>query len=481
MNLWKQLVLTGLATASLVFCTSIRAEELTERERELMVIIESLKERVTALEERNAAAAPAAEPTGELKERVEALETAVEDKKEAAANDFRVYWKDGLNLDTQDGSTKLKLGVLIHHDWFWYDQDRAQQRQVDLEDGVEFRRARLYLSGKIYDNLNFKTEYDFEEGDADFKDVYLELTGVPALQNIRVGHFKEPFSMEELSSDNDIPLMERSLPNIFAPSRNAGIMVHGGFLGEAKKERLTAAAGIFRTTDDYGNDANDGGYSGTVRVSGLPWYANDGHQLVHLGAGYTHRNPEDITRIRQRPEAHDAIRFVDTGEFEVEDIDAVSLEAAMLYGPLTLQGEYFFNDVNTRNLGNRNFSGYYVQASYMLTGESRPYKNSAGVFDRIKPKHNFKLGGEDAGWGAWELALRYSNIDLNDGHTDFIDSLLGRQDEIRGGEENNFTVGLNWHLNPSARIMWDYTHADLDSPIYRGNLNIFQTRFQLAF
>lgn len=476
MNNWKRIIWISLATASGALAASVGAEEITERERELLIVIESLKERVTALEEKEAAATPAA-----LTERVDVLETKVEEHKAPEANDFRVYWKDGLNLDTTDESTKLKIGVQVHHDWFWYDQDRDLQRQVDLEDGVEFRRARLYISGKIYDNLNFKTEYDFEEGDADFKDVYLEMTGVPFIQNVRVGHFKEPFSMEEVTSDNDIPFMERSLPNIFAPSRNAGVMASGAYLGEPKKERLTAAAGIFRTTDDYGNNSNDGGYSGSFRVTGLPWYADEGHRLLHLGLGYTHRNPEDSIRIRQRPEAHDAERFVDTGAFDVEDVDSVSLETALLYGPLTLQGEYFFNDVNTQDLGDRDFTGYYVQASYMLTGENRPYKNASGVFDRIRPKHNFKLGGDDAGWGAWEVALRYSNIDLNDGRTSFVDQILERSREFRGGEENNLTLGLNWYLNPNVRVMWNYTHADLDSPLYEGNLNIFQTRFQLAF
>jgi phosphate-selective porin OprO/OprP len=480
MTYWKQIAWVGLVALGGGVTPVAHAEEITERERELMIVIESLKERVTALEEKSSAAAPSVEDSA-LTERVEALETAVVEEKATEANDFRVYWKDGLNLDTTDERTKLKIGVQVHNDYYWFDQDRSLQRQVDLEDGVEFRRGRLYISGKIHENINFKTEYDFAEGESAFKDVYLELTGIPAIQNVRVGHFKEPFSLEELTSDNDIPMMERSLPNIFAPSRNSGVMVHGAFLGEAKKERLTAAAGVFHTTDDFGNNANDGGYSASLRVTGLPWYANEGKRLLHLGAGYTHRNPDDVTRIRQRPEAHGADRFVDTGEFDVEGIDSYALEAAVLYGPLTIQGEYFFNDVDTRYLGERDFDGYYIQAMYMLTGESRPYKNANGVFDRLKPKHNFKIGGDDAGWGAWEVALRLSSIDLNDGHTTYLDQLLSRENEIRGGEEDNVTLGLNWYLNPNVRVMWNYTLADLDSPLYDGDLKIFQTRFQLAF
>lgn len=459
---------------------SANAQELTDREKEMMAVIEALKERVSALEEK--AATPKAEqPEGPLSDRVEALESKVAAGGTPAPNDFRVFWKNGLNMETTDGETKLKIGGRIHNDWFWFDQDRSLQRTADQEDGAEFRRARLYLSGTIYENINFKGEYDFAGGDADFKEVYIEMTDIPGVQNLQVGHFKEPFSLEELTSDNDTTFMERALPVVFAPSYNTGAMIHGAFLGEKKRERLTAALGFFRTSDDYGNSKDDGGYSGTIRVTGLPWYAEDGRKLLHLGASYTHRNPGDTVRIRQRPEANGADRFVDTGEFDVEDLDSIALETALVYGSLSVQGEYFYNDVNTRHTGNREFDGYYIEASYLLTGEHRSYKNASGAFGGITPNRNFNLHGEDRGWGAWEVALRYSTIDLNDGRNSFLDRAFERTNQIRGGEEDNVTVGLNWYLNPNTRVMWNYVHANIDSDVYDGDLNVFQTRFQLAF
>ncbi len=468
--------------ALLLALVSISAytQELTDREKEMMGVIEALKERVSALEEK--VATPRAEqPEAPLNDRVEALENRVTVGSTPEPNDFRVFWKNGLNMETTDGETKLKIGGRIQNDWFWFDQDRSLKRMADQKDGSEFRRSRLYLSGTIYENINFKAQYDFAGGDADFKDVYLELANAPLVGNIQIGHFKEPFSLEELTSSKYITFMERALPGVFAPSRNSGVMIHRAFLGEKNRERMTAALGFFRTSDDFGSSKDDGGYSGTIRVTGLPWYAVDGRKLLHLGASYTHRNPGDTIRIRQRPEAHSAGHVVDTGEFDVKDLDSIVLETALVYGPFSVQGEYYYNDINTRHAGNREFDGYYLQTSYLLTGENRSYKNASGAFGGITPNRNFKLHGENRGWGAWEVALRYSTIDLNDGRNSILDRAFERNNQIHGGEEDNVTVGLNWYLNPNTRIMWNYVHANIDSDVYDGDLNIFQTRFQLAF
>ena len=116
---WKLFAGVGIVAVATVLSAS--GEELTERERELLIVIESLKERVTALEEKNTATVPAVASDDVLTERVEALETAVVEKKKGEANDFRAYWKDGVNLDTVDESFTLKIGAQIHSDWFWFD------------------------------------------------------------------------------------------------------------------------------------------------------------------------------------------------------------------------------------------------------------------------------------------------------------------------------------------------------------------------
>jgi phosphate-selective porin OprO/OprP len=441
---------------------------LSEREKELLTTIDALKERLTQLEERmDTMAAP------DVEVRLTEVEKAVEQKTEADAKDFRVYWKDSLRFETNDGNIKLRIGGRIHNDWVWYSQDEDLEWIgtpkapvfVDLEDGVEFRRARIYLSGEVGDNVEFKAQYDFAGGAAAFKDVYVGLTNVPYVGGLRVGQFKEPFSLDELTSSNDITFMERALPNVFAPSRQTGLMVHG----TALEERMTYAAGVFKSVNDYGNGYDDGTYAYTARVTGLPWYEDEGRQLIHLGAAYSVRNPDDPIRYRQRPEVHGtSTRFVDTGNMWADDVQLFGLEAAGVYGPLSLQAEYIRTDVDSPLVGDRTFDGWYAYVSYFLTGEHRAYKTSEGAFTAIKPKNNFGFG-EDGGSGAWELALRYSTLDLNDGNF------------LRGGEEDNITAAVNWYLNPNAKVKFEYVRADIDHDLYAGDLDIFQTRFQFSF
>jgi phosphate-selective porin OprO/OprP len=316
----------------------------------------------------------------------------------------------------------------------------------------------LYFSGLIYDNVEYKLQLDFAGGDADLKDAYLGLTDFP-LGKLRMGHFKEPFSLDELTSSKYITFLERALPNIFAPGRNTGFMLHNTY----PEERMTTAIGVFRSTDDYGEDVDDGGYNITGRVTALPIYKNKGANLVHLGAAYSYRNPDDSIQYRQRPEAHLTDRFVDTGSFVGDQVDLVGLEAAWVNGPLSLQGEYMMADVDRLGGGSDvEFDGYYVQASYFLTGEHRSYKTSEGAFSRVKPKKNYSAAG---GPGAWEVKARYSRLDLSD-------------QDITGGELDNISAGLNWYLNPNTKIMWDYVHADKDNI---GEADMLMMRLQFDF
>jgi phosphate-selective porin OprO/OprP len=468
-----------LASVFVMMSTATTVWAEGDEAQELKALIESLQERITALENEllhmkgdDAVAQQAVD------ERVSELASQIAESPSPEPNDFRVYWKEGLRFDTEDGRFKLKIGGRIQNDWVWYDQPDELEwiwnpitqtgGFVDTEDGTEFRRARLYIEGDIYSDIKFKMQYDFAGGDADFKDVYMQLKNVPYVGNIKVGHFKEPFSMDELTSSKHITFMERALPNAFAPGRNTGIQLNDSLLDE----RMTWAIGIFKDVNNFGDGQDDGQSGLTARVTGLPYYADDGRRLIHLGAAYSVRNIDGNTRFRTRPEAHMAPQFIDTGNLYNGTHNLLGLEAAAVWGPFSIQGEYMLaNDIENILVGRRDFDGYYLEAGYFLTGENRSYKKSSGTWDKIKPKRNFSLRkGEQPGWGAWELAARYSTIDL-DSELEFPG----------GGNEDNLTLGLNWYLNPNTRLMFNYINADIDHPLYSGDLDIFQTRFQLAF
>jgi phosphate-selective porin OprO/OprP len=181
-------------------------------------------------------------------------------------------------------------------------------------------------------------------------------------------------------------------------------------------------------------------------------------------------------RYRQRPEAHLADRFVDSLNIDAGDTDLFLGDVAWIHGPWTFVAEYD-NALVSGDAGQPDvdFWGAYAQVSYFLTGEHQVYELAEGKFGRVKPKANFNPA--KGGWGAWEIAARYSYLDLDDR-------------DIDGGKIWDVTAGLNWYLFPNARIMLNYIHSDVSQreatiagvPTHiDGNADIVQTRFQVDF
>jgi len=394
---------------------------------------------------------------------------ALEEKVNVREGDLRVYYQNGLKIESANKDYRFQMGGRIMNDWaFFSEGDDFKAQEGDVGDGVEFRRARIYVSGLLYNRVKFKAQYDFAGQDVDFKDVYFGLIKLPLVGNLNIGHFKEPFSLEELTSSKYSTFMETSLANVFSPGRNNGFAVYN----TAMDKRLTWAAGVFRPVDDSGDlTDSDSGYNLTARVTYVPWVQDNGRKLVHLGFGASYQEPDDDgeVRYRTRPESHQTDRFLNTDNFSADHVSLYGLEAALVYNSFSVQGEYKMADVNLPNgFSDPSFDGYYVGASYYLTGENRKYKK--GAFGRTKVKNNFLQGD---GLGAWQIALRYSQLDLNDAG-------------IQGGEEENITVGLNWHLNNNTRVLLNYVHAEIENSlavnsITDADLDILQMRFQIDF
>ncbi|MFA6242658.1 MAG: porin [Candidatus Hydrogenedentales bacterium] len=430
----------------------------------------------------------------ELNQKVLVLERQKEIEKEAAVEKAKTATvvgagKDGFTIGSADKAFQLKIGGWTSFDTAWFDQDSELRNSVgDEQDGTGFRSIRLRLSGTVYQNIDFQSEFEFagqngQDTPAIF-DTYVTLKDIPyggeRKGELRFGHFREPFSMEELTTLPARLFQELSLASTFNPSRNAGIQWSDALIGEAKKERLQYAVGIFKETDNWpsSNDSDeDQGWSVTGRVSGLPYYKYNGERLVHVGVAYSHRNPDGaVVPYAARPETRLGLfRYIDTDKFQnyrlrdarADDVDLLGLELAAIFGPLTLQSEYTLAEVDTTFNGSRSFSGYYVQAGYFLTGEVRPYRHSTGTFDRVTPKKDFKWG-KDGGWGAWEAAVRYSHADLSDGG-------------VRGGIQDSYTAGIHWYLNRSTNVSWNYIHNVVDHDLYDGEFDSLQMRVEVAF
>ena len=167
--------------------------------------------------------------------------------------------------------------------------------------------------------------------------------------------------------------------------------------------------------------------------------------------------------IAIRPKSHLSRKYIRTGNIPgVETMHVINLEAAYSQGPFSIQAEYLNSGVhqNYEDISQTyNFKNYYAQVSYFITKEHRPFINSHTTFGSLTPKNNVFNG--EKGAGAWEVALRYTNTDLN-------------SKDIYGGQQEDIALGVNWYLNPATRIMLNqvWTHFPDE-----GNLNIFEIRF----
>ncbi|MFQ5415850.1 MAG: OprO/OprP family phosphate-selective porin [Myxococcota bacterium] len=374
---------------------------------------------------------------------------------------YKVRWSNGLMIDRNDKQFRLKIGGRIQNDWAVFTNDGSIKNNFGNPDsGTELRRARIYFSGTLYDRVIFKAQYDFVGGDVDFNDVYIGLKGLPGLGTVKVGHFKEPFSLDNMTSSKYVTFMERSLPHVFIPGRNTGIQVGG----PVHDQRMTWHAGAFRQTDSFANAVgDDDAWDLTTRVTGLPLYEDGGRNLVHVGGSYSHQFRHNMpVRYKQRPAAHLAPFLWDTGAIDGDDVDLMGLEFAWIHGPLSLQSEYMHAFVDVPGT-TRDFWGVYAQASYFLTGENRKYNPAAGAFVRVTPRENFNPA--EGTWGAFEVGARYSRLDLEDSN-------------LSGGRGDEVTVGLNWHLFPALRVSTNWLWARRSN---FGDLYGWETRFQLEF
>jgi len=375
------------------------------------------------------------------------------------------YWEDGLKFETENKEIKVGLGGKIHYDFGDVNRDHDVSRALgkNSESGSKTRRTRLRVEGDVYKDFDFKAEYDFSSGDVEPKDVYLGVKKIPYVGSLQIGHTKEPFSLEELTSGSDVTFMERALPNAFAPKRNIGLFVHNSSFGE----KLAWGLGISSETNDNGNGfGEDNRYNLTGHLLAFPWYKNDGASFLLLGTSFTHKFMDNGTKIRfkARPETHlTSSPLVDTRYIPSDGIDLVGTEAALVLDSFSLQSEYIHAFVNPQTGDKIDFDGCYIYGSYFITGEHRPYCDSKQAFGHVQPRRNFRLSG--IGWGALEAAFRYSYLDLDD-------------KQVHGGTLNDYTLGLNWYLNPKARVMFNYVHSHLNKV---GDTDIIQSRLQLDF
>lgn len=378
-----------------------------------------------------------------------------------------------------------------------FTQNNSSMTQFgNAQNAIGFRRARLAVLGE-YETIDYIVEMDFanrgvnaevnsKDQSTAFKDVYIQVRDLPLLGNVRVGHFKEGFGLEQMTSDNYTTFMERSIldEGTFIPGRNNGIQAFNW----TENQRGTWSIGVFANQTGFDQPPlfqyDEWGLAMTTRGTYLAWYdePSNGRGLLHTGLDYTYRSaPDNLGIFATRAESGFSPSVVNMKLTDVIDWQVFGAEAAFVYGPLSLQSEFYALTLNRQNSQINNFYGAYAFVSYFLTGENRPYNRKLGVFDRVKPYENFFRvrtadGDVQTGRGAWEVAYRFSYIDMLDGLT------------VKGaGMATDHTFGINWYLNPFTRIMFNYVHsADTYNVaagrrITGGSMDIFEARFAMDF
>lgn len=326
--------------------------------------------------------------------------------------DLVIKTKGGFEAKTTDGQHSFALGGRIQ-----WDYNQAQLNGETDEDDLAIRRARIFVKGTVAKDWAYKAQFNIGNGNGgEPEDLYIRYKGFGKAAQVTVGRQKVAFGLEEMTSSKDITALERSgITEQYAIGRNDAITLHG------KQGLINYSVSAF----EDGDAASDNDFALAGRVTLTP-YVKD-QTLIHVGAGYADR---------------------------ADDRKTANIELAANIGSVSLQTEYFDEEQ-----GADDRDGYYAQVGWVITGESRPYKD--GKFKRIKP------ASEN---GAWEVFARYE-----DGNGNHSDIELGRVDA------NAYSVGVNWYANSNIRIGMNYSEGESQEVGSSDEGEEFRMRLQLTF
>jgi len=393
---------------------------------------------------------------------------------------------------TPDGQFELAIRFRTHMDFGTHFQDGVVNTNIaagerDLASGFNVRRFRLGLEGRVGRNWDYTAEFEFGGNNG--------VNGASALESSRIGYtgfgngiridlgvFKPLQGADQNTSSNDLLMLERaSVVNVMTEA----------FGGASQRQAIQ----ITWQRENLGYEGSNfivaTGYTGERSGAGV----NDGDERTHwtgravwrvfgengTNADSTHvqiggswgsiidQGNSTAFRLRDRPENRlGDIRRIDTGSAfpglagpdALDDSYFWSLEAGAQWHNLFLLAEYYDATVSRGTNADAEFNGWYVQGSWVVTGENRRYNTNNGTWSAPRPNSPFVLGATP---GAWELAVRYSTIDLD--HNAGVAGAAtpgGTNPGIRGGEQSTLSLGTNWYVSRNIRFMLNYQMHDVE-------------------
>ena len=426
-----------------------------------------------------------------------------------------------LSVSSADGNFTLAVRGLAQFDWGYYGQSaRAATLPAafgpDFGSGANFRRVYLGLQGKVFGDWSYNLNFDFggsggTETPGHIQSVYVEYDGFAPFA-VRIGAYPPPANLEDGVSASDTLFLERN--SVSDLQRN----IAGGD-GRDAVSLLYTGDHLFGALSYTGNKVSDGAKALAAagataapnfdeqqalvgRLSWLPVSTPDAHWLVGLNGTYVIKpadlvangaptltttpgaTPLGTVSLSDPPEVtidSNGTALASTGALGARHVSQWGVETggnwqnfygqAGYYGFEVLRSPQAFKTFSNATTSatsivqpsNDSFSGYYGQLSWILTGESKGYNSATGAFTPPRPAHPFSFDG--SGWGAFELALRYSDLDLNSHVNDGAHVITGFTtttptytfyNTVRGGDQRIATLGLNWYPNNAVRFALDY-------------------------
>jgi phosphate-selective porin OprO/OprP len=430
---------------------------------------------------------------------------------------------NGFGWVSADGESNINLTGMVHFDTRNISNGLSDSQDKDSASGAdnfEVRRARIGINGTFWKNVDFEVLTNLVGSSSNLVHrAYVNYNFNPQAQ-VRIGRFKQPFSLEELTSANAIDFMERSYGNQMVASHRNGAMVFG-----APTIGLTYAFSVYQDGFNELSNTNQVGTLGIGRVTAnlAELQGGSSDTVIHLGAALDKGKYEvtpttstdtgsvtDSTRKYTRATVlsfrtenrglANAYRAQVAGDVlntnpgyglaanNNTDIskNLVGVELALATGAFKFQSEYFDNTYSVKSVScvdgassctypqfDLKASAAYYEVIYNLTGESWANSYKSGAFTTIKPKANFSLGS-NGGWGAWQLGLRYSSYEVSEPSYFAYSSTssgVSTRKNISGSTDTNgfsrgenstkastWTLGVNWILNPNSR--WIFNYAD---------------------
>jgi phosphate-selective porin OprO/OprP len=446
------------AALLLAFAAPALADESTERIKQLEAMMQQMQQQ--RAEQDKQMQVMAEELKAMQQQMAQGKEANLKERGKSTGTPVLAAFKDGITFEDGSGNWQLAINGRVQADYRHFNPEEAGS------DSFSLRRARLGGTLTFYKDYVVRVEGEYSGSSTTLTYGYFDINKWKAAK-IRMGQFKPLYGLERAMSTNFIDFQERSMADaLLGGTFDRGVMVHGSPLVGTYYSVAYVNGNNSGTSVSDETDVRYDNKDLMVRLTGnLAEMAGWKGSVVHLGGFYSEGEQEPGSAVPQlRTEGRGTTFFTTTNSNAFADkVDRKrgGAELALAHGPVKFQSEYIRVNFDGEDF-ERDMSAWYATASWMLTGEHFADSYKDGAFGRIRPKQNFQSNG--TGWGALQLALRYSSFDGDEFDVGNAAG-TGRLAAGRSNKADAWTLGMNWILNPNVRLVTNFVHTNFDSDV----------------